>query len=486
MQKLFPAIEADSKRRHLLAFAASSIVDRAFEGMEDGKYALFQFVNPRRRTAGGLLTQPLFTSYLFSPEAEQLIKTKYLSPIEVVLGCEDVKQSTYCQLLCALLRREEVVMFGTLYASGLIHVLHVLENKWRELIIDIGTGSVNEKEVSDLKVRKGVERQIEGPNPALAMQVEEECCRQPLWQGIIRRLWPRAKCVQCAVTGSMEQYIPMLEFFSGGLPLVSPRYAASECLFGINMNPLCSPYEVSYTFLPNMAYFEFLPLQAANEDDNDENSIHQSQLVDLVNVKLGQQYEVVVTTFAGLYRYRVGDCVQVTGFHNKAPQFRLLGRKNVVLSIGIEKTDDATLHKAVCTAKVRHLEARSSCQLVDYTSYMDISAVPGHYVLFWEVSGRKLVEEAIMEPSLEPSVMEACCDTVEECLDAMYQKGKGSWIGPLEIRVVRQGTFHELMEYITSLGGVSFGQYKTPRVVKLAPHLQLLNFRVFHSFFASS
>ncbi|MCO5547868.1 hypothetical protein L7F22_001320 [Adiantum nelumboides] len=454
MHKLFPAIEADLERRHLLAFAASSIVDRAFEGMEDGKHALFQFVNPRRRTAGGLLTQPLLNSYFFSPEAEQLIRARYTSPIEVVLGCEDVKQNIYCQLLCALLRREEVVRFGTVFASGLIHVLHVLENKWRELVNAIRTGSLNEKEVSDPKVRKGVERQIEGPDPALAMQVEEECCRQPLWQGIIRRLWPRAKCVQCAVTGSMEQYIPMLE--------------------------------VSYTFLPNMAYFEFLLLQAADEDDNEENSIHQSQLVDLVNVKLGQEYEVVVTTFAaGLYRYRVGDCVQVTGFH-KAPQFRLLGRKNVVLSIGIEKTDDATLHKAVCTAKVRHLEARSSCQLVGYTSYTDISAVPGHYVLFWEVRGRKLVEEAIMEPSLEPSVMEACCDTVEECLDAMYQKGKGSWIGPLEIRVVRQGTFHELMEYITSLGGASLGQYKTPRVVKLAPHLQLLNSRVSHSFLASS
>ncbi|MCO5547862.1 hypothetical protein L7F22_001314 [Adiantum nelumboides] len=183
---------------------------------------------------------------------------------------------------------------------------------------------------------------------------------------------------------------------------------------------------------------------------------------------------------------RVGDCVQVTGFHNKAPQFRILGRKNVVLSIGVEKTDDATLHKAVCTAKIRHLEARSRCQLVDYTSYTDVSAVPGHYVLFWEVRGCKLVEEAIMEPSLEPSIMKACCDTVEKCLDAMYLKGKGIWIGPLEIRVVRQGTFHALMEYITSLGGASLGQYKTPRVVKLAPHLQLLNSRVSHSFFASS
>ncbi|MCO5602375.1 hypothetical protein L7F22_068472 [Adiantum nelumboides] len=96
------------------------------------------------------------------------------------------------------------------------------------------------------------------------------------------------------MTGIMERYILMLEFFSGGLPLVTTSYAASECLFGINMNPLCSPV-VSYTILPNMAYFEFLPLDAAKDVDN---AAHQSQLVDLVDVKL--DVEVVVTTFAGL------------------------------------------------------------------------------------------------------------------------------------------------------------------------------------------
>ncbi|MCO5604766.1 hypothetical protein L7F22_058936 [Adiantum nelumboides] len=138
-----------------------------------------------------------------------------------------------------------------------------------------------------------------------------------LWSGrgrlfppaIIRRFWPRAKSVQCAVIGLMEQYIPMLEFFSGGrLPLVSTKYAASECLFGINMNPVCSLYEVSYTFLSNMAYFEFLPLQAANEDDNDETSIHQSYSYSCPMLSYSVHFVSCTCCLAGLYRYRVGDC----------------------------------------------------------------------------------------------------------------------------------------------------------------------------------
>ncbi|KAI5070441.1 hypothetical protein GOP47_0014784 [Adiantum capillus-veneris] len=382
MQKMFPAIEADSERQKLLFIAASSMMHRKVEGMDQGKIALFQFVDPRRPTAG--------------------------------------------------------------FVEECCHAR---------------TGSLNETEVFDTSSRKAVEKRIKCPNPALAMKIEEECCRQPLWQGILRRLWPGAKCVQCATTGSMEQYIPVLEFVSGGLPLISTRYAATECLFGINMNPLCSPYQVSYTFLPNMAYFEFLPLDGgADQTDHAE-----------------------ITTFvAGLYRYRIGDRVQVTGFHNKAPQFRLVGCRNVVLSIGIDKTDDATLHQAVCMAKDKHLEATSSCQLVDYTSYTDISTMPGHYVLFWEVEGPSV------ELSLDSSVMEACCNTTEDCFDIIYKKGKGSWIGPLEIRVVKQGSFQALMEYTNAVeGGRCIGQYKTPHVVKGVPLLELLNSSVSHSFFAS-
>ncbi|KAI5070052.1 hypothetical protein GOP47_0014395 [Adiantum capillus-veneris] len=220
-----------------------------------------------------------------------------------------------------------------------------------------------------------------------------------------------------------------------------------------------------------MAYYEFLPLDSAK--DEDENSIHQSQLVDLVNVKVGHEYEVVITTFAGLCRFRVGDCLQVTGFYNKTPQFRIIGRKNVVLSIDTDKTDETTLHNAVEMAKMRHLEAGGGCRLLDYTSCTDVSASPGNYVLFWELSGK--VDEAI-ELSLDPSVMEACCDTIEECFDVIYKRGRArNWLGPLEIRVVRQGTFLCLMEYITGVVGVSMGQYKTPRVVKFAPLLELLN-----------
>ncbi|KAK4740764.1 hypothetical protein SAY87_024352 [Trapa incisa] len=105
----------------------------------------------------------------------------------------------------------------------------------------------------------------------------------------------------------MAQYIPTLEFYSGGIPLISVMYGSSECYFGINLQPLSKPSDVSYTLLPNMAYFEFLPLEnncgevAAGEAlcNGDHKVKVATEAVDLGDVKLGHYYELVVTTFSG-------------------------------------------------------------------------------------------------------------------------------------------------------------------------------------------
>lgn len=127
----------------------------------------------------------------------------------------------------------------------------------------------------------------------------EAICSCGSWKGIICRLWPKAKYIEAVLTGSMAQYIPMLEFYSDAkIPLVCVMYASSECYFGVNLRPLCDPMEVSYTLLPNMGYFEFILL----EDGlglGQVREVENARVVGLVDVKIGCYYELVVTTFAG-------------------------------------------------------------------------------------------------------------------------------------------------------------------------------------------
>ncbi|KAJ0261670.1 Indole-3-acetic acid-amido synthetase [Hirschfeldia incana] len=480
-RKLMPTIEEELDRRSLLYSLLMPVMSQFVPGLDKGKGMYFLFIKSESKTPGGLPARPVLTSYYKSSHFKNRPYdpyTNYTSPNQTIL-CPDSYQSMYSQMLCGLCQHKEVLRVGAVFASGFIRAIKFLEKHWPELAHDIRTGTLN-SEITDLSVREAVEEVLK-PDQKLADFIEIEC-RKTSWQGIITRLWPNTKYVDVIVTGTMSQYIPTLDYYSNGLPLVCTMYASSECYFGVNLRPLCKPSEVSYTLIPTMAYFEFLPVHR-NSGVTSSISLpkaltekEQQELVDLVDVKLGQEYELVVTTYAGLYRYRVGDVLRVAGFKNNAPQFSFICRKNVVLSIDSDKTDEVELQNAVKNA-VTHL-VPFDASLSEYTSYADTSSIPGHYVLFWELclNGNTPVP---------PSVLEDCCLTIEESLNSVYRQGRVSdkSIGPLEIKVVESGTFDKLMDYAISLGA-SINQYKTPRCVKYAPIIELLNSRVVKSYFS--
>uniref|UniRef100_A0A1D1XY55 Indole-3-acetic acid-amido synthetase GH3.17 n=1 Tax=Anthurium amnicola TaxID=1678845 RepID=A0A1D1XY55_9ARAE len=166
----------------------------------------------------------------------------------------------------------------------------------------------------------------------------------------------------------------------------------------------------------------------------------------------------------------------VTGFHNAAPQFRFVHRRNVVLSVDTDKTNEADLLRAV-TQAASLLHPLGSL-LAEYTSYADTSSIPGHYVLFWE-----LKVTGAGHP--DASAMEGCCEAVEASLDAVYRRcrSRDRSIGPLEVRVVEEGAFDALMDLCVSRGS-SVNQYKTPRCIKSKEAIKLLESMVVGRFFS--
>ncbi|KAF8114595.1 hypothetical protein N665_0036s0119 [Sinapis alba] len=480
-RKLMPTIEEELDRRSFLYSFLMPVMSQFVPGLDKGKGMYFLFIKSESKTPGGLPARPVLTSYYKSSHFKERPfdpYTNYTSPNETIL-CPDSYQSMYSQMLCGLYQHHEVLRVGAVFASGFIRAIKFLEKHWTELVRDIRTGTLSSL-ITDPSVREAVAKILK-PSPKLADFVESEC-KKKSWQGIITRLWPNTKYVDVIVTGTMSQYIPTLDYYSNGLPLVCTMYASSECYFGVNLRPLCKPSEVSYTLIPTMAYFEFLPVHRNTGVTNSINlpkaltEKEQQELVDLVDVKLGQEYELVVTTYAGLCRYRVGDLLRVTGFKNKAPQFSFICRKNVVLSIDSDKTDEVELQNAVKNA-VTHL-VPFDASVSEYTSYADTSSIPGHYVLFWELC-------LDGNTPIPPSVFEDCCLALEESLNTVYRQGRVSdkSIGPLEIKIVEPGTFDKLMDYAISLGA-SINQYKTPRCVKFAPIIELLNSRVVDSYFS--
>ncbi|KAH7849332.1 hypothetical protein Vadar_016428 [Vaccinium darrowii] len=113
----------------------------------------------------------------------------------------------YSQMLCGLFQNKEV-----------LRAIRFLEKHWPLLCNDIRTGTMN-PQITDPSVREAVTRILE-PDPKLADFIEGECRRESS-QGIITRLWPNTRYVDVIVTGTMSQYIPTLDHYSNGLPLVN-------------------------------------------------------------------------------------------------------------------------------------------------------------------------------------------------------------------------------------------------------------------------
>ncbi|XP_073281250.1 indole-3-acetic acid-amido synthetase GH3.6-like [Primulina huaijiensis] len=481
-RKLVPMTGEELRRRESFKKLSTPVMTQCFPGIDRGKAMYFLFVASESKTPSGLLARQAITSSLRNSDLKDGPHNPFTSPRDSFL-CEDYFQSVYSQMLCGLCQNKQVLRAGAIFAAGFIRAIRFLEEHWSLLCNDIRTGSVNSS-ITDPLVREAVMR-ILRPDPELADFIESEC-RKDSWQGIIPRLWPNTKYIDVIVTGTMSQYVPTIDYYGNGLPLVSTLYGSSECYFGINLNPLSKPSDVSYTFIPTMAYFEFLPVNENNggrDEVTDSTSVpksldgeEQQELVDLVNVKLGHEYEVVVTTYAGLYRYRVGDVLRVAGFKNNAPQFNFVCRKNVLLSIDSDKTDEVELQNAVKKA-ASHLIPFNIC-VADYTSYADTTQVPGHYVLYWELSQNELSNP------VPPTVFQDCCFTIEESFASTYRQHRNSkTISPLEIRIVEAGTFDKIMDYAISLGA-SNNQYKTPRCVKSEPIIELLNTRVMSCYFS--
>lgn len=168
--------------------------------------------------------------------------------------------------------------------------------------------------------------------------------------------------------------------------------------------------------------------------------------------------------------------VKVMGFHNSTPELKFVRRISLLLTINIDKNTEKDLQIAVEEAS--KLLAEEKVELVDFTSQVDVSKEPGHYVIFWELSGEA-----------SEQVLTQCCNILDKSfVDAGYVSArKVKWIGDLELRVVQTGTFQKILDHFLELGG-AVSQYKAPRCVGHANIrvLQILNDNVVNNYVSTA
>ena len=134
-------------------------------------------------------------------------------------------------------------------------------------------------------------------------------------------LWPRLKLVSCWRDASSKPFFHALEKRLSHAAFQPKGIIATEGVVTV-------PDREGHPLLAaDSGFFEFL--------DAGDRSLLSAELDE------GKEYEIVMTTAGGLYRYRTGDCVLFEGYRHGIPELRFTGRKGLCSDIVGEKLTEA-------------------------------------------------------------------------------------------------------------------------------------------------
>jgi hypothetical protein len=208
------------------------------------------------------------------------------------------------------------------------------------------------------------------PRPSTRRLAELKEYRNDGGRLTVADLWPSLKAVVTWMGGNCGVLIPKLKpLLPAATALIEMGYLSSECLGSLNvdvMNNRCV-----LTFQDNL--FEFVPLSEWETAD--------PKTLTLDQVEVGEKYQVVVTTPAGLYRYAMNDIVEVTGRFSRTPTIRFVQKGKGVTNITGEKLYEHHVTTAIETV-CRQLGFQSDFYIMladveaqEYTLYIE-SPVP--------------------------------------------------------------------------------------------------------------
>ncbi len=277
---------------------------QAFPQLAGGR--LYWAISPACRwpktTAGGIpIGLPSDAAY-FGPEVGMAVANALAVSAEVgqIRDLDEWRWHTLLQLL----RCDDLTLISVWSPSFLSELLRhatLLRSELAQAIAaaDSGTDSVE-------------------ANQTRAQRVAEVLAQTP---PDYAKLWPQLQVISCWDQATSAPMAAWLRSQFPGVHLQGKGLLATE---GMITLPLCKHG------LPVLAlesgFFEFFDRKG------------QVWLAD--QVQIGQQYQVLMTTHSGLYRYAIGDWVQIGGLAQRTPMLEFIGRDQTSSDLCGEKLND--------------------------------------------------------------------------------------------------------------------------------------------------
>jgi auxin responsive GH3 family protein len=239
----------------------------------------------------------------------------------------DFMSAIYVQMVFGL-KTSSVKCISAGFCPTVLTAFNHLAQEWEQMANDVRNATLKPSLNLTKSQRITLEEALGDGDPQRADQLVEIMSESAKcsFKSVAYQLWPNLTRITAVAGGSFAIYVPQIQhYLSDKIHIASPVYICSEGPFGVNKWPVSRVS--AYSLLTSIVFFEFIPLADA---DNTQPS---TLLAD--EIKVGEVYEIVVTTSGGLYCYRNGDLIKVLeeGDASEPPVIDVLGRKSLVLSI---------------------------------------------------------------------------------------------------------------------------------------------------------
>lgn len=285
----------------------------------------------------------------------------FTSPTPVIIFQEPLDMR-YLKTRYAL-EAKDAINISASFMNYVLDLMVYTEANWEMLVEDIRLGRINDSINAGVKTRPELEKNLK-PNPKRADELQaifEEGFDTP----IMKRIWPNMTWIYAIGTAGFAIYTEKVRRYSGDVPVFYGVYAASEAMMAQSRHA----EDEDFVLIPYGGYFEFIPLDAEDQ----ETTLSADQL------EVGKDYEIIVTNLSGFYRYKIKDVIRVTGFTDEAPRIKFVFRRNQLINLAAEKTNDEQMSWVI-----REFEKETGSKVMDYSVYPDTESKPPRYVVFME------------------------------------------------------------------------------------------------------
>ncbi|CAF3893529.1 unnamed protein product, partial [Adineta steineri] len=442
----------------ILRFGTSAIwrsIPASFPSPEQRWFHLYigkkpvMFPKSKDGTPMGPLTQ-ISSAVSYSMVLKTLMSTFNTVPLDLIERIADTTTSIFVQLVFVL-AVPNIFSYTIIFAPAFIHTIKIIEEYFEEMSLCISSANFDHSvfvrdNICDLKFKVELNRALNEVTieygglkyrQERAEHIRKECLRKNE-PGILHRLWPTLAFASTTIGASFTMYKNEIQYYCGEkLPLINMLiYCGSEGFYG----SLASIHTNEYFLSPISTFFEFIK----------EEDIHQSQpkTVLISEIMPGNRYELVITTEAGLVRYRMGDVIDCTRFLSRAddliplpaepaeiPRIPLISvayRVGSLLDVFGEKTTEQHVMHALKETVDQWKNQGIYVDLCDFTAYTKLDDFPSKYVIFLELTneqGHEIDDQQlqILQNSADSEVEQQLCSAN----DSYQLNRKVHKLGPL-------------------------------------------------------